>query len=30
MRPGTTITIAILLVLIFAAAFAQFVLRLGP
>lgn len=30
MRPGTTIAIAILLLLIFAAAFAQFVLRLGP
>lgn len=30
MRPGTTIVIAILLVLILSAAFAQFVLRLGP
>ncbi len=30
MRPGTTIAIAALLVLIFAAAFAQFVLRLSP
>lgn len=29
MRPGTTIVIAILLVLILSAAFAQFVLRLG-
>lgn len=28
MRPGTTIALAVLLVLIFAAAFAQFVLRL--
>ena len=30
MRPGTTIVIALLLLAIFAAAFAQFVLRLGP
>ncbi len=30
MRPMTTIVIASLLVLILAAAFAQFVLRLGP
>jgi hypothetical protein len=30
MRPGTTIVIAALLVLILAAAFAQFVLRLSP
>jgi hypothetical protein len=30
MRPGTTIAIAVLLVLILVAAFAQFVLRLGP
>jgi hypothetical protein len=30
MRPGTTIAIAILLVLILGAAFAQFVLRLSP
>jgi hypothetical protein len=30
MRPGTTIAIAVLLVIILAAAFAQFVLRLGP
>ena len=30
MRPMTTIVIAVLLVLILAAAFAQFVLRLGP
>jgi hypothetical protein len=30
MRRGTTIAIAILLVMILAAAFAQFVLRLGP
>jgi hypothetical protein len=30
MRPATTIMIAILLFLILAAAFAQFVLRLGP
>lgn len=30
MRPGTTIAIAGLLVLIFAAALAQFVLRLSP
>ncbi len=30
MRPGTTIAIVTLLVLIFAAAFAQFVLRLSP
>lgn len=30
MREGTTIAIIALLVLIFAAAFAQFVLRLGP
>jgi hypothetical protein len=30
MRPGTTIALAILLMLIFAAAFAQFVLRLSP
>ena len=29
-RQGTTIAIVALLVLIFAAAFAQFVLRLGP
>jgi hypothetical protein len=29
-RPGTTIVIVILLVLIFSAAFAQFVLQLGP
>jgi len=29
-RPGTTIALAMLLVLIFAAAFAQFVLRLSP
>jgi hypothetical protein len=29
-RPMTTIVIAVLLVLILAAAFAQFVLRLGP
>jgi hypothetical protein len=30
MRRGTTIAIAILLFMILAAAFAQFVLRLGP
>jgi hypothetical protein len=30
MRPATTITIVVLLVLIFAAALAQFVLQLGP
>jgi hypothetical protein len=30
MRPGTTIAIVVLLVLILAAALAQFVLRLGP
>jgi hypothetical protein len=30
MRRGTTIVIATLLVLILSAAFAQFVLRLGP
>ncbi len=30
MRPGTTIAIVILLVLILGAAFAQFVLRLSP
>jgi len=30
MRPGTSIVIVILLVLILSAAFAQFVLRLGP
>ncbi len=30
MRPGTTIAIVTLLVLILAAAFAQFVLRLSP
>jgi hypothetical protein len=30
MRPGTTIAIVILLVLILGAAVAQFVLRLGP
>jgi hypothetical protein len=30
MRPGTTIVIAVLLFMILAAAFAQFVLRLGP
>jgi hypothetical protein len=30
MRPGTTIAIAVLLALILGAAFAQFVLRLGP
>lgn len=30
MRQGTTIAIVALLVLIIAAAFAQFVLRLGP
>jgi hypothetical protein len=30
MRPGTTIAVAVLLVLILGAAFAQFVLRLGP
>jgi hypothetical protein len=29
-RPGTSIVIAVLLALIMAAAFAQFVLRLGP
>jgi hypothetical protein len=29
-RPGTTIAVAILLFIILAAAFAQFVLRLGP
>jgi len=29
-RPGTTIAIIVLLALIFAAAAAQFVLRLGP
>jgi hypothetical protein len=29
-RRGTTIAIAVLLVMILAAAFAQFVLRLGP
>jgi hypothetical protein len=29
-RPGTTIAIVILLVLILGAALAQFVLRLGP
>ena len=30
MRPGTTSAIAVLRALILAAAFAQFVLRLGP
>jgi hypothetical protein len=30
MRPGTTIAITVLLLVILAAAFAQFVLRLGP
>ncbi len=30
MRPGTTIAIAALLIVIFAAAAAQFVLRLSP
>jgi hypothetical protein len=30
MRPGTTIVIVALLAMIMAAAFAQFVLRLGP
>jgi len=30
MRPGTTIAVAVLLFIILAAAFAQFVLRLGP
>jgi hypothetical protein len=30
MRRGTTITIVVLLTLIFAAAMAQFFLRLGP
>ena len=30
MRPGTTIVIAMLLVLILGAAFAEFVLRLSP
>jgi len=30
MRQGTTIVIGLLLLAIFAAAFAQFVLRLGP
>ena len=30
MRPATTITIIVLLVLIFSAAMAQFVLQLGP
>lgn len=30
MRPGTTIAIVILLVMILGAAFAQFVLRLSP
>ena len=30
MRQGTTIAIVVLLMLILAAAFAQFVLRLGP
>lgn len=30
MRPGTTIVIAALLILILAAAFAQFVLQLSP
>jgi hypothetical protein len=30
MRPGTTIAIVVLLVLILGAAAAQFVLRLGP
>lgn len=30
MRPGTTIAIAALLIVIFAAAVAQFVLRLSP
>ena len=30
MRPGTTIAIAVLLFVILMAAFAQFVLRLGP
>jgi hypothetical protein len=30
MRPGTTIVIALLLLAIFLAAGAQFVLRLGP
>jgi hypothetical protein len=29
-RPGTTIAIAALLIMIFAAAIAQFVLRLSP
>jgi hypothetical protein len=29
-RPGTTIAIAVLLALIFAAALAQFVLKLSP
>jgi hypothetical protein len=30
MRPGTTIAIAVLLVLILGAAFLQFVLHVGP
>jgi hypothetical protein len=30
MRPGTTIALAVLLLLILGAAAAQFVLRLGP
>ena len=30
MRPGTSIVIVMLLALILSAAFAQFVLRLGP
>ena len=30
MRPGTTIALAILLLLIFGAAFLQFVLHVGP
>jgi hypothetical protein len=30
MRPGTTIAIVVLLLLILGAALAQFVLRLGP
>jgi hypothetical protein len=30
MRPGTTIAIAVLLVLILGAAFLQFVLKVGP
>jgi hypothetical protein len=29
-RPGTTIALIVLLLLIFGAAFAQFVLHLGP